>query len=129
MNENILLFSGKVLSLYSQVALFDAEDKEAYPQWKTGDEIVVFGLHGVAVVTAGDKQVDVRVFKGMVEPQHSLCVSGEIEIGEQGVLVGNVPAASVTHLSLSSGKYSVVVYTDKVGPETEQVVFCIDRLN
>jgi hypothetical protein len=127
--EKDILFSGKVFSLYSQVALFDAEIKDSYPQWKAGDELVVFGSHGVAVVTAGDQQVDVLVCKGKIDSRHALCISGEIFVGNQGVLVGNVPASAVTNIPIVSGKYSVVVYTDGIGPQTKHVYFLVNRLS
>lgn len=129
MEKHEVLFSGKVFTLYSQVGFVDVESKDTYPQWKTGEEIVVFGLHGVAVATAGDRLIDVLVCKGKIEIQYTLCVSGEILVGNQGVLVGNIPAASVTHLPLASGKYSVVVYTDRLATEAEHVFFCVNKIN
>lgn len=129
MNGNEILFSDKVFALYSQVALFDAENRNSYPQWKAGHEIIVFSLQGVAVVTASDEQVDVIVCKGKVIPKYALCVSGEILVGEQGILVGNIPAATVTQIPLESGRYSVVVFTDGFGTETRQVYFFLDRLD
>lgn len=128
MEEQDVLFNGKVFTLYSQVGLVDVEIKDAYPQWKTGEEAVVFGLHGVAVATASDTQVDVLVCQGEIEIPYKLCISGEILIGNQGIIVGNVPAASTTYLSLPSGKYSVVIYTDGIGSDTKQVIFCVNRI-
>jgi hypothetical protein len=128
MGENEILYSGKTFSLYSQIGLCDFEAKDSYPQWKTGDELVVFGLHGVAVATASDEQIEVIVCKGKVETQYSLCVSGEILLGKKGILVGNIAAATVANLLLPRGRYSVVIYTDRIGSETKQVHFCVNLL-
>lgn len=129
MDGNEILFSDRIFTLYSQVALFDAEDRNSYPQWKAGHEIIVFGFRGVAVVTASDKQVDVIVCKGKEIPKYALCVSGEILVGEQGILVGNIPAATITQIPLESGRYSVAVFTDGIGIETHQVYFFLARLD
>lgn len=128
--ENEIVFEGKVFALYSQIALFDAEKKDAYPQWKAGKEIIVFGLSGVVVVTAGDKLIDVVVCKGKVVPQqYALCISGEIIVGNQGIIIGNVPAANVTQIPMQSGRYSVVIFTDGIGSNTNKVFFYVDYLN
>ena len=127
-DENSILFHGKINSSYFQTALLDNDNKEAYPQWKTGDETIVFGSRGVAVVTANDQLIDVTVKTNKNDYEYALCVSGEIMIGNKGILVGNITSADTTIIEVQPGKYSVTVYTDKNGPETKQVVFCVNRL-
>ncbi len=128
MEDSEILFSGKIYTQYFQVALFDAEMKNAYPQWKTGKEIIVFGSRGVAVATANDTEVNVVVTRGKANPDYKLCVSGEILVGKKGIIVGNVAASSINLILLQSGEYSVVVYTNGLGPDTDQVYFYINRL-
>ena len=127
-DDGCILFHGKINSSYFQVALLDNENKEAYPQWKTGDETIVFGSHGVVVVTANDQLIDVTVKTNKNDLEYALCVSGEIMVGNKGILVGNITSANTTIIKTQPGKYSVTVYTDKYGPETRQVVFCVNRL-
>jgi hypothetical protein len=117
----------QVFALYAQIALFDAEDQDSYPQWETGTEEVIFGPKGVAVATAGDTYVDVVVYKGQGSPGGRLCGSGEILVGKRGLLVGNVPAADITPLEWSSGKTSISVYVDDLAQAT-QVMFLLDNL-
>ena len=128
MSDNGLLFSGKVLSLNSQVVLIDAEAKD-YPQWKTGEEMVVFGSHGVCVATANDYQVDIIVSMVKQRVKYALCVSCEIIVGKQGILVGNVPAAALTHIQLQPGRYSIIIYTDGIGSKTKRVYFFIESMD
>jgi hypothetical protein len=128
MEDYEVLYEGKVFVLYSQVALFDAETQGAYPQWRAGKEIIVFGSRGVAVVAANDKYVNVVVCKGMGSPKYELCVSGEIQVGNQGLTVGNVPASDLNRIPLESGRYSVVIYTDGIGIEANKVFFFIERI-
>ncbi len=129
MEDNEVLFNGKIYTQYFQVALFDAEVKDSYPQWKTGEETVVFGSRGVAVATANDTDVNVVVKRGKANPDYKLCVSGEILVGSKGIIVGNEVASSISLIPLQSGDYSIVIYTNGLGPDTNQVYFCINRLS
>ncbi len=108
------IFEGEFFTLYSQVALFDAEDHDSYPQWETGEENSVFGPKGVVVATQGDIKVDVAVYNGLGNPGGSLCSSGEILVGEKGLIVGNEVAADTVKLNWPSGKTTVTVYVDKL---------------
>jgi hypothetical protein len=55
------LYTGSVYALYAQVALFDAEGGDSYPEWETGTEDAVFGPRGIAVATAGDTEIEIVV--------------------------------------------------------------------
>jgi hypothetical protein len=125
-----ILYSGQVFTAYAQIALFDNEHKNSYPQWIVGNEAIVFGQRGVAVATAVDKSIDVKVFKGTIIPdQYLLCVLGEIIIGNKGIMVGNVPAANVTKIPLIGGRYSVMIFTDGIGENVCKVIFVINQLS
>jgi len=129
MGDFDIVYQGNVLALYYQVAMLDARAKESYPEWKTGEESVIFGLHGVAVATAGDQEIEVLVCRGKGNPEHVLCVSGEIIVSsDQGIIVGNVPAANTTSISLQRGIYSVTVYTNGIRTEATRVYFFIEFL-
>ncbi len=128
MDDYELLSRLKVLALYSQVALFDAKTEDTYPQWRTGDEAVVFGRHGVVVSVANDQEVQLFVCRGKGVPESKMCVSGEIEVPSGSIAVGNVPAAQVAYLPVQSGRYSVAIYTDGIGGETNKVYFFVEYI-
>lgn len=123
MNE---IFRGSFLSLYAQIALFDAEDPDSYPQWETGEERIVFGKKGVAVATAGDVNVEVVVYNGKGGFTEEPTISQQIHIGNKGVFVGNVPSSDINKVALASGNHTISVYTDRESDAVTKVVFCID---
>lgn len=117
--------------MYSQIALLDAESDESYPEWQTGEENVVFGSKGIAVATKGDIKVDVAVFKGQldfdIEPL-TLLISHRIQIGNEGILVGNIVAADVLKLDWPEGDIIVSVYANGVREQVTRVVFVLDEI-
>ena len=118
------LFRNRLAVSYHQVALFDAQTRGAYPQWKTGHETVVVGTHGVAVAVAPD--VEVVVQKGTdAPPGFDLCVSAEITVEAEGVIVGNVPSAVTSNLNWPKGKTTVVIYVNGLNGTASQVYFCL----
>lgn len=121
-----ILFRGKAYALYAQVALFDPAEG-SYPDWEVGVEHAVFGPRGVAVATASDIEVEIIVCRGQQVPGKMLCISGEIEIGDQGLLVGNVVSCDLYELAWPPGKAAVQVYVDR-GEDANQVVFALTRL-
>ena len=123
------LFRGVAFSLYSQVALIDAEDKDSYPQWKTGEEPVVFGPKGVAVPVMGDEQIEMVVCTDSVKGGFLEWASGEIEVGAQGLLVGNIPAATVFSVPWPAGLLAVTVYVNAPNREATKVIFMLQELS
>jgi hypothetical protein len=120
-----ILYTGRVFALHAQVALFDAEDDNSYPQWETGTEEAIFGPKGVAVATAADRDVEVTVQRG-AKPDGMPRISGEIEVGNQGLIVGNIVSGDFAQLEWSPGKVTVDVYTDKLPSEqVAHVVFVL----
>ena len=128
MSEFEIVFEDNIYGLYSQVALFDASTKDSYPQWKTGDENIIFGQRGVVVATATDQPIAVSVCKGKGNLAHILCISGEIFLGDQGFIVGNIASENKINGTWHSGLYSVTVYTNGVGTNVTKVVFFVDFL-
>jgi len=120
------LYTGSVYALYAQVALFDAEGEDSYPEWKTGTEEAVLGPRGIAVATAGDTEIEVVVSSGQENVSGMLCISGEIQVGHGGLVVGNVVAANLVQIPWPSGKTSVDVYTNGIGQEVTRVTFVLE---
>jgi hypothetical protein len=121
-----ILYKGKALALYGQVALIDAEDTDAYPEWITGAEIAVFGPKGVAVSVLGDAQVEILVYKGTTEIKGVLYKSGEIAIGGSGLIVGNEIAGTAERIPWPNGIARVQVYANGPKNKATQVIFVLD---
>jgi hypothetical protein len=121
------LYRGPVYAVYGQVALFN-DGPDLYPQWETGAERAILTPKGVAVATASDIDIEVVVCTG--EKVHGLkpCLSGEIRVGNQGLLVGNVISCDLHHIALPPGRISVTVYVDGNRCEATQVVFVLGNL-
>lgn len=128
MNDFEILFDEEIYGSYSQVAIFDAEDKDSYPQWKTGDEYVVFGFRGAVVATAADQVIHVIVCKGKGTPEYVFCVSGEILIGTQGLIIGNIASENIVPGIRENGRYAIVIYTNGLGSNVTQVYFFVEYL-
>jgi hypothetical protein len=124
-----IISQNKYRSSYYQIAFFDAENPDSYPEWKTGKEIVIFGQYGVVVAVANDTDIEISVLIGKFIPNHKLCVSGEIFIKNEGVIVGNVASSSTNVVMIPSGHYSITVMTDEVGVNTSKVWFILNKID
>ncbi len=123
------IYKGKHLVQYSQVALFDAEDVDSYPQFETGEEPAILGDKGVAVATVNDTDVEITVYKGTAESGLVHILSGEIQVGNEGLIVGNETTADTAQVSYPPGKTSVSVYVNSQKPnEVTTVVFTLNSL-
>jgi hypothetical protein len=123
------LYRGQMLADHYQVALFDAEDNESYPEWESDELRVIFGTKGV-VVPMIDDDVDVVVYEGEGIPDRKLQLYAEgiIFVGNEGLLVGNGIANDLEQLAVPSGKVRVSVYVDGVNAEATRVAFVIGKL-
>lgn len=121
------LFRGEILSLYSQVALFDFERKDSYPEWQTGEESFVYNQFGIAVATKCDTRIEVVVSTDVITEYGNHLAEFELEIGKNGILVGNVPAASLTHIDFPEGKAQVQVFTNGIRENATKVVFVLQK--
>ena len=125
------IYKGQHLVQYSQVALFDAEDSNSYPIFETGEEAAVLGDKGVTVATANDTEIEIVVYQGKMEsaPSGFHILSGEIQVGKQGLIIGNETTADTAQISYPSGKAAISVYVDSQSPsEVTSVVFVLDSL-
>ncbi|MGB8214143.1 MAG: hypothetical protein WCE68_11340 [Anaerolineales bacterium] len=123
-----VLYRGKALALYNQVMLIDAEDIDAYPQWSTGIENAILGPKGVAVSALGDTQVEIIIYKGNTVVESTLYISGEIEIGKSGLIVGNEIAGTSERIPWPSGKAKIKVYANGPQNTATQIIFVLDTL-
>ena len=123
-----LILHERFLALYSQIGLIDAEDDESYPQWDTGKEQVAFGQKGVAVAALGDTKVEVTVYEGNGSPGGTLCSSGTILVGQQGLIVGNEIAADTAVFDWPPGRTTVTIYVD-VLPQPKRIDFVLQSLS
>lgn len=122
------LYGGTHYALYAQVALWDHGDPNSYPEWFTGEEPAVVGERGVAVATAEDADVAVRVLEAEA-PAGSPVAEGTISVGDEGLDVGNLVAADVAHVEWPGGRTGVRVYTDGAPDEVASVTFVLERLD
>lgn len=123
------IYKGEHLVQYSQVALFDAEDSNSYPIFETGEEAAILGAKGIAVATANDTEIEIVVYQGKTKsaPSEFQILSGDIQVGKQGLIVGNETTADTAKISYPSGKTTVSVYVDSQSPsEVTSVVFVLD---
>ena len=128
MEETKILFSELIFSLHSQVILLDNEVNHGFPKMRTGAESVAFGEQGVVVATKEDFETEVVVCQGKGEPEHELCVTGQIRVGNQGLLVGNIEAATTTNIPWSRGRSLVTVYTNGIFTNATKVIFYLEHL-
>jgi hypothetical protein len=123
-----------IYALYGQVALFDAQTSDAYPQWRTGIEAAAIGPYGIAVATAGDVDVEVIVYDlqdedaGSAREIGSSRISGIIEVGNQGLLVGNVPASDLFEIEWPEGRTSVEAQIEGPPGQAIRVLFFLSHL-
>lgn len=125
------IYRGQHSVQYSQIALFDAEDAESYPQFETGEESAVLGEKGVVITTANDTDVEVVVCQEKADstPDKFHILSGEIQIGSQGLIVGNETTADTAQVSYPAGKVSVSVYVNaQNSTEVTSVLFVLNSL-
>ena len=120
-----ILFSGDITAAYAQLGLYDAEDAESYPQWETGEEPILFGPKGVAVSVQLDADVSVEVHTTRPIRNRQLIGSGVIEIGANGLVVGNEVAGSYEELDFRPGRIRVEVYANSAA---DQEITSVDLL-
>jgi hypothetical protein len=128
MEETKILFRGPIFTLHSQVILLDNEADRGFPKMRTGAESVVFGEQGVVVATKEDFETEVVVCQGKDEPEHEFCVTGLIRVSNQGLLVGNIEAATTANIPWPRGRTLVTVYTNGIFTNATKVIFYLEHL-
>ena len=126
------IYRGKHYVLYSQVALYDAEASDSYPEFETGEEAAIIAPKGIAVAAKNDQEAEIIVYQGQVQLNDVsvLVISGEIEVGSKGLIVGNEVTADTAEIVWQAGKTSVTVYTNtKDKDEVTKVVFALRKVD
>ncbi len=122
-NTDMTLEHRRICSVsHFQISMIDAASPNAYPEIFPGEQLVVFGRNGIVVATAWDDNgqseplVEIIVtgfgmpestFEGLIP-----IASGEIEIGDKGVEVGNVIACDLQTIMVPAGRWRVLVLAD-----------------
>lgn len=120
-----LIFTGKILALYGQISLIDAEDISSYPQWETGEEFAVIGPKGIAVAALIDHLIEVSIFKNQKNDDDVLYFSGSFFVGNCGLLIGNEVAGFRETIPWPKGVVEVEVYANAPGGEATQMTFVL----
>ncbi len=105
-----------------QISMTDVASPNAYPEIFPGEQLVVFGRNGIVVATAWDDNgqseplVEIMV-TGLGPPELQFeelipIATGEIEIGDQGVEVGNVIACDLQTIMVPAGRWRVLILAD-----------------
>jgi hypothetical protein len=123
-----ILFRGFIYTLHSQVILLDNEVDNGFPKMRTGAESVAFGDQGVVVAVKEDFETEVVVCQGKDEPDHELCVTGQIKVSNRGLLVGNIESATTYIIPWVSGSTLVTVYTNGIFTNSTKVIFYLEHL-
>jgi hypothetical protein len=123
-----ILFKGHIYTLHSQVILLDNKADHGFPKMRTGAESVAFGDQGVVVAVKEDFETEVVVCQGKDEPDHELCVTGQIKVSNQGLLVGNIESATTNIIPWASGRTLVTVYTNGIFTNATKVIFYLEHL-
>lgn len=117
---------------YAQVALFDPEVSDAYPNWVTGEEEVVFGPSGVAVATRPDEAGPVRieVYVGSYEPDPSWRFVGDgmVRVTARRLVVGSVTGGDLRSVPTDPGEYRVSVHFHDGEGGPDAVAFVVRAL-
>lgn len=113
-------------SLYAQVELFDTESPD-FPEWETDSGVVSVTRNCLAVKVAGDVQVDIEVYKGNATSVANMqkCFSGNINVGNDGLSVGNYIACDIAKIEWPSEKTLVSVYLDNLN-NAKKVFFVLE---
>jgi HEAT repeats len=105
-----------------QIALLDAASPNAYPEIFPGGELVIFGRNGIVVSTAWDDNGQSEplaevIVTGLGRPELEFedlipIATGEIEIGDKGIEVGNLISCDLQTIMVPAGRWRVLVLTD-----------------
>jgi hypothetical protein len=116
-----------VFPLYHQVEIRDAADVD-YPQWETGEELVLASAQCIVLATGPDLEgeVEIGVWVGadlVEEPVGGVVFDGSCSPRARGVLVGSSLIGELHSVPLPIGWHLVRVYADPSNP-TRFNVWC-----
>jgi hypothetical protein len=125
-----MIYNGKHLIHYGQVALLDAEDRDAYPD--PIGPLPWLGHKGIVVPAQNDAEIDVELHETGPPDLSGLnrLTEAIICIGGHGLLVGNITTASTAGVPWPEGDVDVTVYHEGTTPaDATRVVFVLKHLN
>ena len=122
------IINGEYFALFSQIVLIDVEATDAYPQWMTGEEIAVLHSKGVAVSALGDSLIHVIVYEGDELIGEIEYISGVIDVGSKGLLVGNEAAGTSSVFPWPTGRTKIKVYANAPKDKATSIKFILQRL-
>src|ERR1043165_4465444 len=125
-----LLYSGRHLVHYGQIALIDAEDKGAYPDPR--GPLPWIGPKGIVVSAKTDEQVQVLVGTGraadLADRPVTFLTRATILAGSRGLLVGNITTASTAEIEWSAGRTAVsAYYAGNSSFDPDYIVFVLEQ--
>ena len=118
----------EVTPFHAQVEISDPNARD-YPQWPTGDELVVSLPQCVAVATQGDDRgkVAIEVWDKSLDandPEMSTVLfDGEFVTTTDRVLVGSVVGNDLHTISIHQGRHRLRVYTSPARGRARAVYF------
>ena len=108
----MLLYSGRHLVHYGQIALLDAEDKSSYPN--PVGPLPWIGPKGIVVPAKTDEWVQVLVGAGtaadLADRPVTFLTRTTIAVGKRGLLVGNITTASTAEIDWPAGRTTVSAF-------------------
>lgn len=108
------LLTQSITPLYAQIAIFDPDMPDAYPDWGDGEDEVVQTRHGIAVATIPDVRGRVWVRVVRDEPGDAsarVLYEGAILTTAGRLHVGSVPAAQLFEVGLDPGEHQIRLET------------------
>ena len=126
--ESIIYATIKAFSLYAQVEFLSADFDDRIPEWDTGDEALAYGIHGVLIATKPDSEIEMIISNYQVMTDTVLCVSGELEIGDDGMIAGNSVAATIKQLDFDPGIYKIMINANGLRTDVTQVNIVINKI-
>ncbi len=123
-----LLYRGKHYPSRAQVALFDAQDPNAWPPLAAGAQAAI-GPKGITISTIPpdhDTEVEIVVYRADVAPRDGvLCATGIIEVGASGLLIGTEPDVDVSVVRWPKGVVPVAAYVDAASAAIPRITFVL----
>lgn len=126
-----MLYSGRHLVHYGQIALVDAEDKGSYPN--PVGPLPWIGPKGIVVPAKTDEWVQVLVGAGrtaadLVDRPVTFLTRAAILVGKRGLMVGNITTASTANIEWPAGETEVMAYyAGSTLIDADYVVFALNQ--
>jgi hypothetical protein len=81
----------------------------------------VYGIHGIRIETKPDTEIEMIISNYQVMTEPVLCISGEMEIGDNGIIVGNIVAVTIQQIDFDPGNYKIMINANGMGKDVTGV--------